>query len=169
MGTRRPTGPLTADIGLCAYEDPEIFHKQTCDLAARICANCPVIVGCGEAAIKMGVTEGFFAGVKLPGERYDGSLEKAYAEIAAIIEKRRHDPPAVRRHKELLRAAAHYAASLPTGELEDAVEGHQGTDAQRRAALSRRAAKFVPKLPNREDLSRHAAMFAPDQPGQASA
>jgi WhiB family redox-sensing transcriptional regulator len=147
MGTRRRTGPLTADIGLCSYEDPEIFHKQTISQAARICGNCPVIVACGESAIKLGVTEGVFAGIKLPGEHYDGTLEKAYADIAAVIEQRRHDPPAVRRQKELIRAAAHYAATLPAGALDDVLDNHHGTDAQRRQALSRRAAQFVPDLP----------------------
>lgn len=102
---------LQAHTGLCEYDDPELWFTQTRDTrAAAICANCPVITACAQAALDLDVSDGIWAGVALPGPNAPG-LSDARQRLREVIERYRHQPPAARRRAILLREAIHYAAT----------------------------------------------------------
>lgn len=104
---------LRADTGLCEYvDDPDGWFKahKGAREAARICANCPVIVNCGERALRLGITDGVWAGVVMPGARNADALEAARARLREAIAHYRHQPPELRLRSLLIRQALHFAA-----------------------------------------------------------
>ncbi|MGO9103408.1 MAG: WhiB family transcriptional regulator [Mycobacterium sp.] len=104
--------PLQPHTGLCHYDDPELwFTKTRSTRAAAICANCPVIVACGQAALDLQVSDGVWAGVSLPGNRDVAPLVEARERLRAAVDRYRHQPPALRRRAMMIREAIHYAAT----------------------------------------------------------
>jgi WhiB family redox-sensing transcriptional regulator len=107
------TAPLQPHTGLCQYDDPELWFQQNRDTrAAAICANCPVIAGCAQAALDLDVTDGIWAGVGLPGANATvRHLGEARKRLREVVERNRHQPPAQRRRALVLREAIHDAAA----------------------------------------------------------
>nr|VTP01787.1 Transcriptional regulator WhiB7 [Mycobacterium riyadhense] len=107
-----PIAPLQPHTGLCHYDDPDLWFRKTGSTrAAAICANCPVITACGQAALDLDVTNGIWAGVELPGNRDATALAQARQRLRAAVERSRHRPPAQRRRALVMREAIHYAAT----------------------------------------------------------
>lgn len=76
--------------GLCRQPstaaDPEFwFTKITRRDAQKICASCPVRVKCAKFALDMGVTDGVFAGVALPGRRHARTLRERQQALREIV------------------------------------------------------------------------------------
>jgi WhiB family transcriptional regulator, redox-sensing transcriptional regulator len=103
---------LRADTGLCEYEHPDNFFRANSGAreAARICTNCPVIVSCAEKALSLGVADGVWATVVMPGGRNAAALEAARARLREVIDRYRHQPPELRLRSLQIRRAMHFAA-----------------------------------------------------------
>jgi hypothetical protein len=82
----QPT-PLADTDGLCRFDDPDRWFQYGEDAAAakRICGNCPVRRACAQAALDLRVTDGVWAGVRLPGTRFPDDLDRARARLRRLI------------------------------------------------------------------------------------
>jgi WhiB family redox-sensing transcriptional regulator len=98
--------------GLCSYSDPEDwFDYRKANEAKRICGNCPIRKACASAALHLGVVDGVWGGVNLPGEH--ATIEEhaaARRQLAFIVAAMDHQPESHRRRSLAIRAAMHYAA-----------------------------------------------------------
>lgn len=103
--------PLQPHTGLCHYDDPDLwFTKTRSAQAAAICANCPVIVACGQAALDLQASDGVWAGVALPGNRDVAPLAEARERLRVAVDRYRLQSPTLRRRALMIREATHYAA-----------------------------------------------------------
>jgi WhiB family transcriptional regulator, redox-sensing transcriptional regulator len=101
--------PLADTDGLCQFDDPDRWfqHGPRAAVAKRICANCPVRRACAQAALDLRVTDGVWAGVRLPGARFPEDLEKKRASLRRVIDGMTAEPEAHRRRALAIRAALH--------------------------------------------------------------
>lgn len=104
-----PTPRRARNAGLCSYSNPEIwFDHLRAEEAKRICGNCPLRQQCAQRALDRGVTDGVWAGVRLPGlhapaEERDVALRQLRMVAAAM----RHQPESHRERTLALREAIH--------------------------------------------------------------
>jgi ribulose kinase len=105
--------PLQDDTGLCEYEElDDHFRANKGALeAAAICRNCPIIVSCAEKALALGVTDGVWAAVAMPGARDVDALKAARRRLREVIDRYRHQPPELRLRSLKIRQAVHFAAT----------------------------------------------------------
>jgi len=103
---------LRPDTGLCEFDHVDRWFKanKRAREAARICLNCPIIVACGEKALQLGVTDGVWASVEMPGARNAADLEDARAKLREVIARFRHQSPQSRLRSLRIRQAVHFAA-----------------------------------------------------------
>jgi WhiB family transcriptional regulator, redox-sensing transcriptional regulator len=106
--------PVAESTGLCQFgDDPNFwFRFEDSVRAAAICANCPVRLACARAALSLQATDGVWAGVRLPGNRFPEELDQAREQLRRVIAGMRHQPQSHRRRALAIRAALHYSASL---------------------------------------------------------
>ncbi|MGH3556016.1 MAG: WhiB family transcriptional regulator [Mycobacterium sp.] len=106
--------PIADSTGLCQYgSDPNLwFRFEDSIRAAAICSNCPVRPACARAALSLQATDGVWAGVRLPGNRFPEELEHAREQLKRVIAGMRHQPQSHRRRALTIRAALHYSANL---------------------------------------------------------
>jgi WhiB family redox-sensing transcriptional regulator len=106
--------PTADSTGLCQYgDDPNLwFRFEDSARAAAICANCPVRLACARAALSLHATDGVWAGVRLPGNRFPAELVQARDKLRCVIAGMRHQPESHRRRALAIRAALHYLANL---------------------------------------------------------
>ena len=76
--------------------------------AKRSCGYCPVRRACAQAALDLGVTDGVWAGVRLPGARFPEELDRKRDLLRRVINTMAHEPEAHRRRTLAIRAALHY-------------------------------------------------------------
>ncbi|HME48749.1 WhiB family transcriptional regulator [Mycobacterium sp.] len=112
--------PLADTDGLCSFDDPDLWfqHGTLAAAAKRICGNCPVRRACAQAALDLGVTDGVWAGVRLPGARFPEDLDRKRATLRRVVDGMAHEPEAHRRRTRAIRAALHhhyYLAPAPAG------------------------------------------------------
>ena len=99
--------------GLCRYEDPERwFRLKDSGVAAGICSNCPVRMACAAAALRVGATDGVWAGVLLPGIREPEELLAARAQLRKVVVGMHFQPTADRQRALEIRAAVRFVANL---------------------------------------------------------
>ena len=99
--------------GLCRYEDPELwFRFEESGAAAGICSNCPVRLACAEAALRVGATDGVWAGVRLPGVREPDELRSARAQLRSVVVGMRFQPESDRQRAQTIGEAVRFAALL---------------------------------------------------------
>ncbi|CQD24558.1 transcriptional regulatory protein [Mycobacterium lentiflavum] len=105
--------PLKADTGLCEYEDRDKWFRAYSGEreAAAICTNCPIIVSCAQRALKLGVTDGVWASVPLPGSRNADALREARARLQEVVDRYQRQPAEWRRRSLQIRQAVHFAAT----------------------------------------------------------
>ncbi|KEP41875.1 WhiB family transcriptional regulator [Mycobacterium kansasii] len=106
--------PLNADTALCEYDDSNHWFspaKGERRQAAAICSNCPVIISCAQRALRLGVTDGVWATVAMPGSRDGAALEAARQRLNAVIERYQHQPTELRLRSLRIRQAVHFAAT----------------------------------------------------------
>lgn len=98
--------------GLCRFDDPELWFGHTVrdvTRAKRICGNCPVRLACAEAALDLEVTDGVWAGVRMPGAKYIDPLAQARERLGQVIEAARLEPDSHRRRCLAIRAAVYHS------------------------------------------------------------
>lgn len=85
--------PQELEPGLCHPSrgiDPEFwFEAINRRQAPKICAECPVLLKCAQYALEMGVTDGVFAGVSLPGKRKGPALTKKREVLQGMLDQAR--------------------------------------------------------------------------------
>lgn len=85
--------PQDLEPGLCNPSrgiDPEFwFEAINRRQAPKICAGCPVLLKCAQYALEMGVTDGVFAGVSLPGKRKGPALTKKREVLQGMLDQAR--------------------------------------------------------------------------------
>jgi WhiB family transcriptional regulator, redox-sensing transcriptional regulator len=106
--------PLADHDGLCRFDDPDLWfaHGAHAAIAKRICGNCPVRRMCAQAALDLGVTDGVWAGVRLPGARFPTDLNEKRATLRRVIAGMAHEPEAHRQRTRAIRAALHHQYHL---------------------------------------------------------
>jgi WhiB family transcriptional regulator, redox-sensing transcriptional regulator len=116
MMTVQPA-PLADTDGLCRFDDPDLWFQHGADAAAakRICGNCPVRRPCAQAALDLAVTDGVWAGVRLPGARFPEELNRARSVLRRLLIGMAHEPEAHRLHTLAIRKALHHQYYLRTG------------------------------------------------------
>ncbi|MBY0441723.1 MAG: WhiB family transcriptional regulator [Mycobacteriaceae bacterium] len=109
----QPT-PIADSAGLCQYGgDPNFwFRFEDSARAAAVCVNCPVRRACAQAALSVQATDGVWAGVRLPGNRFPEKLDQARDQLKRVIVGMGHQPESHRRRALMIRAALHYSANL---------------------------------------------------------
>lgn len=105
--------PVAESAGLCQYgDDPNFwFRFEDSVRAAAVCANCPVRLACARAALSLQATDGVWAGVRLPGNRFPEELDQARELLRRVITGMPHQPESHRRRALAIRAALHYSAN----------------------------------------------------------
>lgn len=99
--------------GLCSYSaDPnDWFDYRKADQCKRICGNCPLRQACARTALALGVTDGVWAGVDMPGAHATvESLAVVHRQLAMVIAALDHAPQAHQRRCLAIREAMHHAA-----------------------------------------------------------
>lgn len=106
--------PLADSDGLCRFDDPDLWFQHGADAAAarRICGNCPVRRACAQAALDLGVTDGVWAGVRLPGTRFPEDLDRARAALRRLLIGMAREPESHRLRTLAIRAALHHQYHL---------------------------------------------------------
>lgn len=69
--------------------DPDLWFSSVRSRIAKqqkICQTCPVKIACATYAVDMGVTDGVFAGVSLPGRRHATKLRARQKQLKEIVE-----------------------------------------------------------------------------------
>lgn len=69
--------------------DPDLWFSSVRSRIAKqqkICQTCPVKIACATYAVDMGVTDGVFAGVSLPGRRHATTLRARQKQLKEIVE-----------------------------------------------------------------------------------
>ena len=103
------------DAGLCRYGDDSDWFASHAVHRARaiaICNNCPIQSKCALDALRLGATDGVWAGVYLPGLRDAEGLAAARERLDKLTERLARQPEAHRRRTIAIRAAVRYAADL---------------------------------------------------------
>ena len=72
----------------------------------------PVRRTCAEVALDLGVTDGVWAGVRLPGTRFPEDLDEKRATLRRVIDGMAREPEAHRRRTRAIRAAMHHQFHL---------------------------------------------------------
>ena len=106
--------PSTADNrGLCTFgDDNQWFAKHAVHRARAIaiCNNCPIQRQCALDALRVGATDGVWAGVYMPGLRDAEGLEAALEKLRKVAERLEHQTREHRRRCAAIQAALRFAA-----------------------------------------------------------
>jgi len=83
--------PEDLEKGLCHPSsgiDPDLWFSSVRSRIAKqqkICQTCPVKIACATYAVDMGVTDGVFAGVSLPGRRHATKLRARQKQLKEMV------------------------------------------------------------------------------------
>lgn len=103
---------LSKNVGLCSYSDPEKWFDKADNVATeeakRICGNCPIRQGCARQALESKVTDGVWAGVRLPGKALSPeAMEVARRQLKLVVAAMDHQPEEHRLHTTQMREIVH--------------------------------------------------------------
>ena len=101
------------ESGLCGYGDPHDWFASHAVHRARaiaICNNCPIQRTCALDALRLGNTDGVYAGVYLPGLRDAPGLRAARDKLNKVTRGLAFLPEDQQQRRLAIRAASQYAA-----------------------------------------------------------